>query len=116
MNELPRLILAREHVQQGLTPKELAKRCRSSALVRVRHGAEVLRSMPANQRAVLVFVVLDDLPVAEAARLLGKSRGATESLQELVARGLQKWITAGYQRPETAAAVHHRAAHGRGSS
>jgi RNA polymerase sigma-70 factor (ECF subfamily) len=42
--------------------------------------AEILRSLPANQRAVLVFVVLDDLPVAEAARLLGKSRGATESL------------------------------------
>jgi RNA polymerase sigma-70 factor (ECF subfamily) len=42
--------------------------------------AETLRSLPATQRAVLVFVVLDDLPVAEAARLLGKSRGATESL------------------------------------
>jgi RNA polymerase sigma-70 factor (ECF subfamily) len=42
--------------------------------------SDVLRSLPANQRAVLVFVVLDDLPVAEAARLLGKSRGATESL------------------------------------
>src|SRR6478672_11510210 len=42
--------------------------------------AEILRSLPANQRAVLVFVVLDDLPVAEAARLMGKSRGATESL------------------------------------
>jgi RNA polymerase sigma-70 factor (ECF subfamily) len=42
--------------------------------------AETLRSLPANQRAVLVFVALDDLPVAEAARLLGKSRGATESL------------------------------------
>ena len=42
--------------------------------------ADVLRSLPASQRAVLVFVVLDDLPVAEAARLLGKSRGATESL------------------------------------
>jgi hypothetical protein len=41
MNELPRLILAREHVQQGLTPKELAKRCRSGALVRVRHGVYV---------------------------------------------------------------------------
>jgi RNA polymerase sigma-70 factor (ECF subfamily) len=41
---------------------------------------EALRSLPANQRAVLVFVVLDDLPVAEAARLLGKSRAATESL------------------------------------
>jgi RNA polymerase sigma-70 factor (ECF subfamily) len=42
--------------------------------------AEILRSLPASQRAVLVFVVLDDLPVAEAARLLGKSRAATESL------------------------------------
>jgi RNA polymerase sigma-70 factor, ECF subfamily len=42
--------------------------------------AEILRSLPANQRAVLVFVVLDDLPGAEAARLLGRSRGATESL------------------------------------
>ncbi len=42
--------------------------------------AEILRSLPASQRAVLVFVALDDLPVAEAARLLGKSRGATESL------------------------------------
>ena len=42
--------------------------------------SDVLRSLPANQRAVLVFVVLDDLPVAEAARLLGKSHGATESL------------------------------------
>ena len=42
--------------------------------------AEILRSLPTNQRAVLVLVVLDDLPVAEAARLMGKSRGATESL------------------------------------
>jgi RNA polymerase sigma-70 factor (ECF subfamily) len=42
--------------------------------------ADALRSLPANQRAVLVFVALDDLPVAEAARLLGKTRGATESL------------------------------------
>jgi RNA polymerase sigma-70 factor (ECF subfamily) len=42
--------------------------------------ADALASLPVNQRAVLVFVALDDLPVAEAARLLGKSRGATESL------------------------------------
>jgi RNA polymerase sigma-70 factor (ECF subfamily) len=42
--------------------------------------AEALRALPASQRAVLVFVALDDLSVAEAARLLGKSRGATESL------------------------------------
>ena len=41
---------------------------------------EVLRSLPANQLAVLVFVGLDDLSVAEAARLIGRSRGATESL------------------------------------
>jgi len=42
--------------------------------------AEILRSLPASQRAILVFVVLDDLPVSEAARLMGKSRGAAESL------------------------------------
>ena len=42
--------------------------------------ADVFRSLPAGQRAVLALVVLDDLPVAEAARLLGKSRAATESL------------------------------------
>jgi RNA polymerase sigma-70 factor, ECF subfamily len=42
--------------------------------------AEILASLPASQRAVLVLVVLDDLSVAEAARLLGRSRGATESL------------------------------------
>lgn len=42
--------------------------------------SEVLRSLPANQRAVLVFVVLDELSVSEAAHLMGRSRGATESL------------------------------------
>ena len=42
--------------------------------------ADALRSLPAAQRAVLAFVVLDDLPVAEAARLMGKSTGATHSL------------------------------------
>lgn len=41
MKELPRLILAREHVQLGLTPKQLAGRCNSGALVRVRHGVYV---------------------------------------------------------------------------
>jgi RNA polymerase sigma-70 factor, ECF subfamily len=41
---------------------------------------EALRSLPASQRAVLAFVVLDDLPVADAARLIGRSRSATESL------------------------------------
>jgi len=42
--------------------------------------AEAMRQLPASQRAVLTFVALDDLPVAEAARLLGKSFGATQSL------------------------------------
>jgi RNA polymerase sigma-70 factor (ECF subfamily) len=41
---------------------------------------EALRALPASQRAVLVFVVLDDLSVADAARLIGKSPKATESL------------------------------------
>jgi RNA polymerase sigma-70 factor (ECF subfamily) len=42
--------------------------------------ADALRSLPPAQRAVLAFVVLDDLPVATAARLMHKSVGATQSL------------------------------------
>jgi RNA polymerase sigma-70 factor (ECF subfamily) len=42
--------------------------------------ADALDSLPAAQRAVLVFVVLDDLPVNEAARLMGRSASATQSL------------------------------------
>jgi len=41
MNELPKLVLSREHVQDGLTSKEWARRCRSGALVRVRQGVYV---------------------------------------------------------------------------
>jgi hypothetical protein len=41
MNELPRLILARDHIQHGLTRKELAGRCRTGSLVRVRQGVYV---------------------------------------------------------------------------
>jgi hypothetical protein len=41
MAELPRLVLAREHIQQGLTPKILARRCASGALVRLRQGVYV---------------------------------------------------------------------------
>jgi len=40
-------------------------------------------------------------------------RGAEGSLKEFVARGLQMWITAGHERPEVVAMVHHRAANGR---
>lgn len=41
MNALPRLILAREHVQQGITPKQMAQRCQTGAIVRVRQGVYV---------------------------------------------------------------------------
>lgn len=41
MSELPKLILTREHIRHGLTPKELASRSRSGALVRVRRGVYV---------------------------------------------------------------------------
>jgi hypothetical protein len=41
MTELPRLILTREHIEHGLTAKELARRCRSGALVRLRQGVYV---------------------------------------------------------------------------
>jgi RNA polymerase sigma-70 factor (ECF subfamily) len=42
--------------------------------------ADALRSLPAAHRAVLAFVVLDGLSVAEAGRLLGRSAAATQSL------------------------------------
>lgn len=52
--------------------------------------AEALRSLPAAQRAVLAFVVLDDLPIAEAARLMGKSPAATQSLLHRARDGFRR--------------------------
>jgi RNA polymerase sigma-70 factor (ECF subfamily) len=52
--------------------------------------AEALRSLPTAQRAVLAFVVLDDLPVAEAARLMGKSAAATQSLLHRARDGFRR--------------------------
>jgi DNA-directed RNA polymerase specialized sigma24 family protein len=52
-----------------------------------------LRGLPASQRAVLIFVVLDDLPVGEAARLLGKSPKATESLLFRAREGFRRTYT-----------------------
>lgn len=49
-----------------------------------------LRSLPAAQRAVLVFVVLDDLPVAEAARLMGRSAAAAQSLLHRARDGFRR--------------------------
>ena len=51
---------------------------------------DALKSLPAAQRAVLVFVVLDDLPVAEAARLMGRSTGATQSLLHRARDGFRR--------------------------
>ena len=42
--------------------------------------ATALRSLPALQRAVITLVAMDGLSVADAARLVGKSHGATQSL------------------------------------
>jgi len=42
--------------------------------------ASALASLPASQRAALIFVDLDELPVREAARLLRRSPQATQSL------------------------------------
>jgi RNA polymerase sigma-70 factor (ECF subfamily) len=42
--------------------------------------ATALRSLPPLQRAVITLVAMDGLSVPDAARLVGKSRGATQSL------------------------------------
>lgn len=48
---------------------------------RVGHDAtDAMRSLPAEQRAAMVLRYVDDLPVAEVARQLGRSVHATESL------------------------------------
>jgi RNA polymerase sigma-70 factor (ECF subfamily) len=52
--------------------------------------ADAIRSLPASQRAVLTFVVLDDLPVAEVARLMGKSTAATQSLLHRARDGFRR--------------------------
>ena len=52
--------------------------------------ADAIRSLPASQRAVLTFVVLDDLPVAEVARLMGKSTSATQSLLHRARDGFRR--------------------------
>ena len=52
--------------------------------------ADALRQLPAAQRAVLTFVALDDLPVREAARLIGKSFGATQSLLARAREGFRR--------------------------
>ena len=54
--------------------------------------ADAFRSLPSNQRAVLAFVVIDDLPVAEAGRLMGKSPSATQSFFHRAARKLPTGI------------------------
>jgi RNA polymerase sigma-70 factor (ECF subfamily) len=42
--------------------------------------ADALRQLPPAQRSVLTFVALDDMPVRDVARLIGKSFAATQSL------------------------------------
>ena len=42
--------------------------------------AEALESLPPLQRAMLTFVAFDDLSVADAGRLIGKSHAAAQSL------------------------------------
>ena len=52
--------------------------------------ADAIRSLPASQQAVLTFVVLDDLSVAEAARIMGKSQAATQSLLHRARDGFRR--------------------------
>ena len=49
-----------------------------------------LAALPVAQRAVLVFVAVDGLPVAEASRLIGRSFGATQSLLARAREGFKR--------------------------
>lgn len=52
--------------------------------------ADAFRSLPAGHQAVLAFVVLDDLSIPEAARLIGKSASATQSLLHRAREGFRR--------------------------
>ena len=52
--------------------------------------AAAVRSLPAAQRAVLSLVVFDGLSVPEAAKLLGRSAGATQSLLHRAREGVRQ--------------------------
>lgn len=60
--------------------------------------ADAFRSLPSDQRAVLVFVVFDDLPVNEAARLMGRSASATQSLLHRARDGFRRAYRGGAVR------------------
>jgi RNA polymerase sigma-70 factor (ECF subfamily) len=51
---------------------------------------DALASLPPLQRAVLTFVAFDGLSVAEAGQLIGKSRGAAQSLLARAREGFRR--------------------------
>jgi RNA polymerase sigma-70 factor (ECF subfamily) len=52
--------------------------------------ADALRRLPPAQRAVLTFVALDDIPVRDVARIVGRSFGATQSLLARAREGFRR--------------------------
>jgi len=52
--------------------------------------AEALESLPPLQRAMLTFVAFDDLSVADAGRLIGKSHAAAQSLLQRARDGFRR--------------------------
>lgn len=52
--------------------------------------AEALDSLPPLQRAVLTFVAFDDMSVADAGRLIGKSHAAAQSLLQRARDGFRR--------------------------
>lgn len=54
---------------------------------------DALAALPADQRAAMVLRYVDDLPVAEVARQLGRSEHATESLLARARAGLRTHVT-----------------------
>jgi RNA polymerase sigma-70 factor (ECF subfamily) len=52
--------------------------------------AEAFESLPRLQRAVLTFVALDGLSVADAGRLVGKSHAAAQSLLQRAREGFRR--------------------------
>jgi RNA polymerase sigma-70 factor (ECF subfamily) len=82
-----------ERWRRGGQVREIEPATEASGLEAVRLGADIgaaLRSLPALHQAVLILRFMDELPVREVARHIGRSEDATESLIRRARTGFER--------------------------
>ena len=80
----------RRRIQLQVQEIEFERSAREGGLEDRTAIVEAIAALPAAQRAVLTFAVLDDRPIVEVARLIGRSSSATESLLHRARAGFKR--------------------------